>query len=578
MIPRLSLEEAARCRGPTVLLYHEVHCDDIVLSQRRDRATWEAARDLLARIVETAEGRDQRLALRFRHPFAEAAVAFEGADNPLRRWEERGHEIGTHAHRRHIRRTRDAVDAAGVRHNQCVVPGLIQARRGAAARTLAACRDLGFSMVTDQVQFGAFAYAGLTPWRPAPDLRGPGAGPFVFADVSVNPFTWGMLSRGPEGVAQVHGLRDAHFDRLLGLLDAHLAGPRPHPVCYFGYPVHEHQHARAADDLTPDEESLAAWDRFLGRALERPVSPALPREVVAAWLAIEGEPETWPPERRRRLAQALDRRDLRHDGPSWLRDRADPLGWLESRLRRRRDRARRPPRAPWLTGAPVETLDVDGDAVRVVRLGPVRARAAVVVSVSGTHGGLATGLAPMGLRPWDLGDDLAVWLWDRTPPHDPGAPHHARQAAAVFELARAEGLPTGWLTWSAGCLPALEALPAARPDFFVDVEAPADRWSLRRPHHLDPDRAEQAHNAALARQVPEPRRLLTDLPCTYHRVQADPDHVHGHSLLHARVMLDAAPQGATCNGRPWTGTLEVLPGSIRFHGAAVRRVLRRALP
>ncbi len=559
-----------------MFLFHEIHCDDFVLEARRDRHTYEAARSLMARLVGVAEGRGQRLALRFRHPFAEAALAFDGADNPLPRWEERGHEIGTHAHRRRVRRTRRAIDACGVQTNTAVVPGLIQARRPLAAWTLGSCRRQGFRYVTDQVQFGAFAYAGLTPWRPALDLSGPGDGPFVFADVSVNPFAWGMLEHTPQGIRQVHGLRDHHFDALLELLDGHLAGPRPHPVCYFGYPFHEHQHQRSSDDLTPDEESLVAWDRFLGLALERAVEPALPRDIVAAWEAVEGSREE---PAGTGLAGALDPWDLRRDGPSWLMERWDPVSWATGAVRAARGGTLAPPVAPWLTQGQHRTLRVGTRDVPLWRFGAASPRAAVVVSVSGTAGGLRTGLLPVGLDPRQLGDDLAVWLWDRSAPFEPGSPHHGDEAAAVFAAAAAEGAPTGWLTWSAGVLPALMALDRARPAFLVDVEAPADRRSLRRLRDVDPATAEAELHADLnGAGPPEPWALLRDLPCAYHRIQADPDHVHGHGLLHAAVMLGAAPGPATLNGRPWGGKLVALPGRVETHGAAVRRVLRGALP
>jgi hypothetical protein len=203
----------------------------------------------------------------------------------------------------------------------------------------------------------------------------------------------------------------------------------------------------------------------------------------------------------------------------------------------------------------------------------------VVVSVSGTHGGCQTGLVPLGLDPRRLGDDLAVWLWDRSAPLGPGTVHHGDEAAAVFAAAAAEGVPTGWLTWSAGILPPLMALDRTTPAFLVDVEAPADRRSLRRPQDLAPALAETGFNTDLGEDgPPEPWVLLQGLPCAYHRVQADPDHVHGRGVLHAVVMLEAAPGPATLNGRPWDGKLELLPGRIETHGAAVRRVLRGALP
>ncbi len=558
-----------------MFLFHEIHVDDFVLEVRRDRSTYDAAKHLVERLVQVAEGRDQRLALRFRHPFAEAARAFDGDHNPLRDWEARGHELGTHAHRRRIRRTRRAIDACGVRQNTAVVPGLIQARRPLAAWTLGSCRDLGFRYVTDQVQFGAFAYAGLTPWRPALDLTGPGDGPFVFADVSVNPFAWGMLEHTPGGIRQVHGLRDEHFDALLALLDQHLAGPRPHPVCYFGYPFHEHQHQRAEDDLSPDEQSLAAWDRFLGRALTRPVEPALPREIVAAWERAEGARRA---PGRGGLLQALDRLDLRRDGPSRVLEHVDPVSTVTRVLRSLRGDPGTPS-APWLAEGEARSVGIGDRSVKAWRWGRPRPRAAVVVSVSGRHGGRHTGLLPLGLDPRQLGDDLAIWLWDRTPPFAPGSPHHGDEAAAVFAAAAAEGVPTGWLTWSAGILPPLMALDRTAPAFLVDVEAPADRRSLRRPQDLDPATAEAEHNRDLGDGgPPEPYRLIRALPCPYHRVQAARDHVHGRSVLHARVLLDAAPGTPTLNGRPWDGILDALPGRIETHGAAVRRVLRGALP
>jgi hypothetical protein len=559
--------------------FHEIHCDDFLLEVRRDRATYLAAKTLMSQLIETAEARNQRLALRFRHPFAEAARAFDGLDNPLRAWELRGHEIGTHAHRRRIRRTRDAIDACGVQRNHCVVPGLIQIRRHFAAWTLGSCRNLGFSYVTDQIQFGAFAYAGLTPWRPSPDLRGPGHGPFIFADVSVNPFAWGMLEQTVDGVRQIHGLRDRHFDRLLALLDQHLSGPRPHRVCYFGYPFHEHQHCRSFEDLTPDEESLAAWDRFLGQALERAVTPALPREIVADWAA--GEPSAPPGGSGRggRIAQALDRRDLRRDGPSRLLEKWDPVSWTGGWIRGIRNKPGIE-KAPWLGQGVHHDVAVGERSIRAWRWGPENPRAAVVVSVSGEQGGCQAGLSRMGLDPRQLGDDLAIWLWDRSAPFDPGSSHHGDDACAVFELASREGVPTGWLTWSAGILPALMCLDRTCPAFFVDVEAPADRRSLRRPQDLDPATAERTlHNDLAADDAPpEPFRLIPELPCAYDRVQADPDHVHGHNLLHAGVLLNAAVGVVRLNGRPWTGAVDALPGAISTHGAAVRRVLRSALP
>ncbi|MCB9744705.1 MAG: hypothetical protein H6741_26970 [Alphaproteobacteria bacterium] len=580
-----------------MLLFQEIHIDDW-FPDRRDKPGYVAARDLVERLLGIAEARGQRLALRVRHGFAEAARAHEGADNALVRWEERGHEIGLHAHRRRVRRTWRALRAAGVQRLEAAVPGLIQSSRREALRTLAACRGLGLRYLSDQLQDGGFAYTGLTPWRPAPDLRGPGGGPFVFIDVSVNPFHWGLLEQHGAEVRHRFGLRERHYRQLEALLDAQLAAPAPHPVTYFGVPFHEHNHARALGDIRPDEDSLAAYDAHLGRLAERPVTPCLPRDVYAAWVAIEGAP---PPDERVSILREFDQRDLILDTRSKLTQRLSPdlspllsplapLRQARARLawERRRWPALRRERA---AGGQRRRLRVGDREIEVCRFGPPEAEAALVLSHAGRFGGLTTGLQPFGLRPEDL-PRFAIWAWDRSGtgatrgdgPLAPGQARHAEEAAAVWDLAAAEGCPTGWLSFSAGLVAPLLALPETDPAFFVDGEGPADRRSLswRPPGGLlrHPLGAELAHLSKLddaAWAGREPWRLIAGLRAPYHRLQAALDHAHGEMVLHARVMLEAAPGAPTLNGRPWDGQLKVLPGRLQAHGPKVRDMLTHLL-
>jgi hypothetical protein len=126
----------------------------------------------------------------------------------------------------------------------------------------------------------------------------------------------------------------------------------------------------------------------------------------------------------------------------------------------------------------------------------------------------------------------------------------------------------GWLTWSAGAIPAL--LAGGDPAFFIDAEAPSDRLSIRPPlipgAHARRD-LEAAHLRGL--QAPEPYRLLAALRCPYQRLQAARDHQHGACALHARVMLDHAAPGSWINGAPWTGRLSLPAGALALSGADV---------
>ena len=348
----------------------------------------------MERLVQTAEDNQVKLALRFRHPFVEGCLKWGGADNPLVDWELRGHEIGTHAHTRKIRRTAVALKQAGVKRNHCVVPGLIQKRRVEAVRTISATRGLGFKYCTDQPQLGSFPYSGLVPWRPSADLHTTGSDELLMIDVSVNPFKWGLLITDGEKVSHRYGLRAVDFQRLLALLRSHLELPAPHPVTYFGYPFHEHNHQMSDGDQTPNEDSIAAWADFLMATNEAAVVQALPREIHRAFIETEA-----PRISRRassisdRIMSKFDRMDLRHDIPSWLREKPPAVKLKRRKLRASaaikglKSAAIEPNRRSFLMRGDDRSIVVANRKIHVRRFGPRTPAGAVCVSVSGLIGG-----------------------------------------------------------------------------------------------------------------------------------------------------------------------------------------------
>ncbi|MCK6522445.1 hypothetical protein L6R49_13520 [Myxococcota bacterium] len=578
-----------------MFLFTELHVDDALLERRRDAVTYHAARGLVEEILAVAESQGQRLGLRLRHPFAQAALAFEGADNALIRWAARGHELGAHAHKRNLARAATAIRAAGVTDLRVAVPGLIQAGRAECAQVLRSCLGLGFTTLTDQPQLGAFAYSGLTPWRPALDLRGPGDGPFLFIDASVNPYAWGLLRRDGDQIVQTIGLRAEHFERLLDLLDAQLRLPRPHPVTTFGVPLHEHQLGTSWEDLRPDPESLQAFGDYLAAAARRPVRPVTALEVHAAWEAVEGPLP--PPGPVGEGLWRLDPQGLRHDVPSKVRERLRPdlsplipalaparaLRARVAELRRQGPAAR----AEREEGGVHVVLRVGDREVDAVRYGPEEAETAILCSHAGIFGGRLMGLSPFGLRPSAL-PGITIWAWDRRGTGArrgetflaPGNPQHVEEAEALFQRAARGAARVGWLTFSGGLVAPLLALKGTAPAFFVDGEGPSDRRSMSpgRPQGLlsDPLGAELRHLSPEDDSVwafREPYRLVGALSCPYHRLQAAWDHAHGPMALHARVMLEHAPAGAKLNGAPWDGTLRLWPGRLHEHGEQVRKIL-----
>ena len=571
-----------------VFLFHEIHVDDFLLDVERDRKTYDASLALLETLVGVAEARGLKLALRFRHPFAHAARRFEGVDNALVRFEERGHELGVHAHHRRIHSTWHALREAGVKDLRAVVPGFIQGGRGDLKRVLDACRGLGFRWCTDQCQTNAFPYAGLTPWRPAPDMSGPGDGPLVFVDVSVNPFAWGLLTWTGERTEQTFGLRDEHFHRLLGLLDAHLRHPRPHPVTHFGCVFHEHQHVRGEHSLELDDESVAAWDRFLGEAARRPVEQVLPGHIVGAWEAVEGTGGDQPPRLPGRAFSRVDPLGLRHDVPSWVRTKLPkpraPRAIAQARKRFAWER-RRPAAARAAAKAERVQVPVGEGFVEALRWG--EGGHPLVVSHAGHFGGNTDQLRLFGLSPHEVVDaGFQVWTWDRTGTGlsrgredlAPGNLRHVEEAVGVWQLASRDR-PAGWLSYSAGLVPVLLGLDRMQPAFVVDAEAPADRLSMQAGDPAaNPFFQERSFRAGLDDEAwtwREPWRLLGWLDAPYHRLQAELDHQHGRCALHARILLEAASD-PWLNGIRWTGRLDLWPGRLAQHGPRVLDVLTAA--
>lgn|GEM_PF-2427126 len=568
-------------------LFHEIHCDDLLLEKQADRTTWEGTRRLMNRLVETAEDNNVRLALRFRHPFVEGCLKWGGESNPLMDWESRGHEIGTHAHTRQIRRTAVALQQAGVIKNHCVVPGLIQKQRVEAVRTIAATRGMGFKYCTDQPQLGTFPYSGLVPWRPSSDLLTTGSDELLMIDVSVNPFNWGLLITDGDNVYHRYGLRDIDFNRLYDLLKTHIELPTPHPVTYFGYPFHEHNHQMSDGNQTPNEDSIAAWSDFLAATNEEQVVQALPRDIHTQFTNTEGslvnsKSKTIPG----RIISKYDRMDLRHDIPSWIREKPTAV-----RLNREKQRAlstigkvkkaaTTPKQHSFLMRGEDRSVVVANRKIHVRRFGPKDPKGAVCVSVSGLLGGTKVGLEPFGIKVRDITTrGFAVWLWDRSGtrgevlPMEPGMRRHSKEAAAVFKEARSECEDVGWLTFSAGNIAPLMELKSKgspQPRFFIDVEGPSDALSIRR---RTPDNligtitAEREYGSSPNHEhMWEPYKLVGLLNGTYHRFQGDLDHMHMNCSLHAEVMIQAAGDNAMVNNRGKHEARNKLPGHIRNHG------------
>lgn len=540
----------------------EIHVDDLALERG---APWAAASALVERIAEVAEGAGARLTLRFRETFAREAARQRG-HSLLRRLEDRGHEVGTHAHGKHLAAAWRAVSACRVA-NRGVTPGMVQARAGYGALFDEAA-TLGFGWMTDCPPRRLWSGAGHLPWRPGPGCSPfRPAGPLVLVEVSVTPFAWGLLS--PDGQGQ--GLDEGRFQRLEELLARH--GRRPLPAGlppYFCVTVHEHDFC-APDSLRPDPAALDAFGAFLGRH----------RVVTAGEVASGCPPPSVQEVGPRGAAPVPVARTLRWS--SGLQDMA-PRG-----LRRLRQDLRSTMDRVGPAGEGAFTVPIGSDLLHAVWIGPRQPRAVVLVSHAGPRGGTSVLLQPFGLDAGDLGAaGVAVVAWDRRGTGrsragvdlTPGQPAHVEDFQAVWDhvVGRIHaGTPVGVLSFSSGILPPLRA---GRPlAFLVDAEAPADRWTLlppELPSSPDVDRLTRLSvddDAAWAGR--EPRVLVGRLRCPYHRLQAEVDHVHGRLDLHARLLLEGASGAARrrCNGIPWSpgDPPALLPGHLHAHGDLVRR-------
>lgn len=488
----------------------EVHVDDLLLA--RDAARWDEAAALLDRIAAVAEAEGARLSFRLRERFA-------GLDRHgfARALAARGHEVGWHAHGERLRQARDAVVAAGGRAD-VAAPGLVQAGVRGRERLLREARDLGGRVLTDRVEARVFAWQGWLAWAPLPGV--------VAMDVSVSPFSWGVLAR--RGGRVVPGRPD--FGRLGELLAvAERQAPPPGALAFFGATVHEHDLAEPSTLRPADLDGLR---RLLGRLG--------PRVRPSAAIAEAGpSPDAAPP-----------RPPLRVALPSKVAARVD------------RWRARLRPTPP-----PDRAVRIGSREVAVRRIGPERPAGALVV-VHGGESGLRQGLRFLGL-PDDAFPDLAVWTFARTEGtfRTPGNPVHVADTRAVLEAALAEGVPTALLSWSGGLVPAARVADA-RVAALVDAEGPVDRFSLVPPGRPDHELADVDpwDDAAWAGREALP--MLAAFSGRYLRLQGTDDHVHGAALWHARRAVAAARHGELC----------LVPGRLADHGAALAAAIRATLP
>lgn len=198
--------------------------------------------------------------------------------------------------------------------------------------------------------------------------------------------------------------------------------------------------------------------------------------------------------------------------------------------------------------------------------------AVLVISHAGREGGRRLGLTPLGLGVPDIADiGLGLFVYDRAGtgaspeagPLTPGNPSHTDDFRAVLALARSEGLPVIALSWSAGVLPVLRAAREGdRPDALVDVEGPADRWSLIPPGGNELSVRDPWDDRRW--EGLEPAALLCALGVPYARLQGELDHLHGAVSEHARRMVEAARAAGLPVHDPG-----VLAGRVHGHPAAV---------
>ncbi len=539
--------------------------DDEVLHQ--DPARWDQAAALLNGLARRAEDGGGVLCFRIREHFARGDASGENRTSCggfLRALQQRGHEIGWHAHGTGLARAVAALRATGVRDPARVgAPGLVQTElRGGISSALRAkwvlehAYLLGLRVLTDRWAHRAFGWQGRVPWTL--DL---GAGRQILSlDVTADPFAWGVLRRVPHAgggdgssraaVQHAHGTLDWRaLDALIERRDVE----DPLPGSYFSATVHEHNFC-APNSLIPLPDAMDAFSRWIegrGQRLQRATDLVAPPSTPNGGGHRAASPPTLSRLRAVAPLHAIAR----------LQTFAKPNSSVEAR-----------------------NIPVDGPPPRTLRSlwvhGAQRgsqsgAQTGVVVAVHGGAGGCEQRLGFLGLAE----DALAAHGWtlvvfDRSVgvPRPPGNPIHVADTAAVIEAARraARGLPLHVLSWSAGLVPAVHS-GLHGVSRLIDVEGPVDRYSLVPPR----DRSHELTRAEIFEDAPwQGRESLAGITAftraggDYVRVQGSPDHVHGSIDHHATVAMRAAR-----SGREGSATLLPLPGPVQSFGDRVLQAI-----
>ncbi len=509
-------------------VFVEVHVDDELLE--RDPHCWAKSHALIMAIAQVASARGARLSFRFRTPFAKGACGSDVFQDLI----QRGHEVGAHAHGKGINEVTRALRTAGIAPT-VAAPGLVQAGPSGRQALIRQCASLGISRVTDHGVTRAWAYDGLIPrLEEGVTIMGP----------TVRPFDWGLMDR--DGTR--HGISAASIVQLrLRERQAQEQG-----AAYFGLALHEHDLVHPGT-LSPCGEALGFLSEYLDERVIRSTDIPGPSPDVGS---LPPQPIS---DRRLRFARAVNMATEKAR-------RTLPSGKHRKNL-----------------SIPVNgafEVPVDDRTIVALRKGPPSPTAILLVSHSGRTGGCSTELSPFGLGLKDaIARSWAVYLFDRAGtgssraagPLTPGNPAHTADYKAMLQLARAECVPVVALSWSAGSIPVLRAaLRGDRPDAWVDIEGPVDRWSLVPPTGNELSNWDTWRDASWA--MLEPMRMIRRLERPYARLQATRDHVHGEMTLHAQRIVSAAQQA----GLPVHST-PPLEGYIHGHPAAVLSALEWAI-
>lgn len=499
------------------------------------------------------------LCFRIREHFARGDASLENRTNCggfLRALQQRGHEIGWHAHGTGLARTVAALRATGVREPALVgAPGLVQTELHGGIRSAVRAKWvleqaylLGMRVLTDRWAHRAFGWQGRVPWTL--EL---GAGRQILSlDVSADPFAWGVLRHAGGAEAQAAPPKHAHGDLDWHALDALINRRDAEDLLlgsYFSATVHEHNFC-APNSLVALPDAMDAFSRWLerrGQRLRRATELGAPdgrQRGVAPNIGGSRAAPSPMLSRVRALVTALPKRSVAAETRN-IPVNGPPLRTL---------------RSLWFNGA---------------QSSPTSALKGIVVAVHGGAGGCKQRLSFLGLAEDALTKNgWALVVFDRTPdvPRTPGNPIHVADTAAMIEAARlaAQGLPVHVLTWSAGLVPTvLSGLHGVAR--LIDVEGPVDRYSLvppgQRRHELTG--AEIFEDAPWqGREAVDGIAAFTRAGGDYVRVQGSPDHVHGDVDHHAIVAIRAANAG-----RAGSATLLGLPGPVQAFGDRVLRAI-----